>query len=78
MSAKADQDCPNMKLFLDFMGFSDAVERWADEQLGEVIDTLENLASVQSASMLGRTLSDGSYKITGHAVNIDVRGTTER
>jgi hypothetical protein len=55
-------------LFLDFLGFATAVERWDDAQMEELIAVLADLANVQSNfDIEGQPQSDGSYKITSRA-----------
>jgi hypothetical protein len=55
-------------LFLDFLGFATAVERWDDAQMEELIAVLADLANAQSNfDIEGQPQSDGSYKITSRA-----------
>jgi hypothetical protein len=55
-------------LFLDFLGFATAVQRWDDDRIGELIAVLAGIADAQSEfDIKGESRSDGSYKITSPA-----------
>jgi len=60
------QECEVM--FLDFLGFSEAVENWPPKKLEELIGLLVRIAEGQSTfDMSGHPQADGSYKIKGQA-----------
>jgi hypothetical protein len=55
-------------LFLDFLGFADAVQQWDDTRLEKLIGLLVSIAGQQSAfDISGEPQPDGSYKITSPA-----------
>ena len=55
-------------LFLDFLGFSDAVKTWTDDRLGNLIATVEGLARQQSSfDVRGEAQADGGYKFNTSA-----------
>jgi hypothetical protein len=52
-------------LFLDFLGFASAVQRWDDDRMRKLISVLVNIAEAQSVfGINGQAQSGGSYKIT--------------
>lgn len=52
-------------LFLDFLGFAEAVQHLDDERMGNLIGVVEEIANAQSTfDMGGEAQKDGSYKIT--------------
>jgi hypothetical protein len=55
-------------LFLDFLGFANAVQEWDDARLEKLISLLVSLAAQRSAfDVKGEPQPDGSYKITSPA-----------
>jgi hypothetical protein len=55
-------------LFLDFLGFAEAVQHWSDDRMESLIEVLAAIAAAQSAfNIEGKPQSDGSYKITSRA-----------
>src|SRR6516162_8012839 len=51
-------------IFLDFLGFSDAVTTWDTQQIFPLLNLLTNLAASKSSfSIDGRAQEDGSYVI---------------
>lgn len=55
-------------LYLDFLGFAEAVQRWNDKQMGKLIAVMVAIADAQSEyDVKGEPQSDGSYKITATA-----------
>lgn len=60
------RDCEVM--FLDFLGFSEAVKTWNPPRLERLIALLVGIAANQSIfDLKGETLGDGSYKIKSRA-----------
>jgi hypothetical protein len=52
-------------LFLDFLGFASAVQRWDDDRMEELVTVLVKIAEAQSDFGIdGETQSDDGYKIT--------------